>query len=104
MLTGSQYVDSKNPQKLEVYNPKDASLVASDVALAGEHDVDAAIAAAEAAFPAWKKTRASERRTCLLKLATLIEQHASTLAELTRITVCTPTRLECICAFSSDFQ
>jgi aldehyde dehydrogenase (NAD+) len=63
--------------------------VANDVALAGEHDVDAAVAAAEAAFPAWKKSRATERRDYMLKLADLIDQHGTTFAELTRLTVCT---------------
>lgn len=85
-----QYVDSKHPKKLELHNPKDGSLVANDVSLAGEQDVDAAVAAAEAAFPAWRKTLPNVRRDCMLKLADLIEQNGTALAELTRETLGAP--------------
>jgi len=65
-------------------------LVANDVALAGEQDVDAAVAAAEAAFPAWRKTLPNVRRDCMLKLADLIEQSGLALAEMTRATLGAP--------------
>ncbi|KAI3319406.1 aldehyde dehydrogenase [Xylariaceae sp. AK1471] len=90
LFINNEYVDAKSTKKLEVHNPKDGSLVANDVALAGEHDVDAAVAAAEAAFPAWKKSRATERRDYMLKLADLIEQHGPVFAELTRLTLGAP--------------
>ena len=47
LIINNEYVDSKNDKKLTVKNPKDGSLVADDVPLAGEADVDAAVAAAE---------------------------------------------------------
>ncbi|GAP92144.1 putative aldehyde dehydrogenase [Rosellinia necatrix] len=90
LFINNEYVESSGTKKLEVHNPKDGSLVANDVALAGEQDVDAAVAAAEAAFPAWKKTRATERRDLLLKLASLIDEHSTKLAELTRLTLGVP--------------
>ncbi|KAI1334533.1 aldehyde dehydrogenase [Xylariaceae sp. FL0016] len=90
LFINNEHVDAKNPKKLEVHNPKDGSLVADDVALAGQDDVDAAVAAAEAAFPAWKKTLATKRRDCMLKLADLIEQHGTAFAELTRLTLGAP--------------
>lgn len=89
-LTCRQYVESIGSKKLEVFNPKDGSLVADDVPLATERDVDLAVANAEAAFPSWKKTLPSVRRTCLLKLADLLEENMDTLAELTRITLGSP--------------
>jgi aldehyde dehydrogenase (NAD+) len=89
-LTGRQYVEAKSHEKLEVRNPKDGSLLADDVALAGEQDVDAAVDAAEAAFPAWKKTSATERRNLLLKLADLIDEHGLIFAELTRLSLGAP--------------
>jgi aldehyde dehydrogenase (NAD+) len=61
-LTVFKYVASKNSKKLELFNPKDGSLVANDVELAGAEDVDAAVAAAEKAFPAWKKISAPARQ------------------------------------------
>ncbi|KAI1127444.1 aldehyde dehydrogenase [Nemania abortiva] len=90
LFINNEYVDAKSPGKLAVYNPKDGSLVADDVALAGEQDVDAAVAAAEAAFPAWKKTTATHRRNLLLKLADLIEEHSVKFAELTRLSLGAP--------------
>ena len=90
LIINNEYVDSKNKQKLTVRNPKDGSLVADDVPLAGEEDVDAAVEAAEKAFPAWKATLPSKRRDMLNKLADLIDQHAKELGELTRITLGAP--------------
>ncbi|TRX87801.1 hypothetical protein FHL15_011309 [Xylaria flabelliformis] len=84
------FINNENSKKLEVYNPKDGSLLANDVALAGENEVDAAVAAAEAAFPAWKKISAAERRNLLLKLADLIEENSDKLAELTRLSLGAP--------------
>ncbi len=45
-----------------------------------ERDVDAAVAAAKDAFPAWKRTSASERSRLLLKIADLIERDLDFLA------------------------
>ena len=47
LVINNEYVDSKNSKKLSVKNPKDGSPIADDVPLAGEADVDAAVAAAE---------------------------------------------------------
>ena len=83
-------MDSKHAKKLELFNPKDGSPIANDVALAGEQDVDAAVAAAEAAFPSWRKTLPTARRDMMLKLADLIVENGKVLAELTRITLGAP--------------
>ena len=45
-----------------------------------ERDVDAAVQAAEKAFPAWSRTPASDRSRLLLKIADLIEQNFEMLA------------------------
>lgn len=75
---------------MELFNPKDGSLVANDIDLAGAEDVDIAVAAAEKAFPAWKKLAPNTRRDIMLKFADLIEKHGDALAELTRITLGAP--------------
>ena len=62
-------------------NPHDNSKIA-DVAMAGKVDVDKAVNAARAAFPAWSATAAMERGRLLLKLADAIEGHADELARL----------------------
>jgi aldehyde dehydrogenase (NAD+) len=73
-----------------VTNPKDGSLVSSDVPVSGAEDVEAAVSAAEAAFPAWKKMSPTVRRGLLLKLADLIEANVTALAELGRLTMGAP--------------
>ncbi|KAH3920546.1 hypothetical protein HBI56_071500 [Parastagonospora nodorum] len=90
LFINNEYVDSKNSKKLTLYNPKDGSLVSNDVPLAGEQDVDAAVEAAEKAFPAWKKMGATQRRNILLKFADLIEKHANEIAQLSRISLGAP--------------
>ena len=62
-------------------NPHDNSKIA-DVAMAGKADVDKAVTAARAAFPAWSAMAAMDRGRLLLKLADAIEQHADELARL----------------------
>jgi aldehyde dehydrogenase (NAD+) len=76
--------------RLLVDNPKDGSLVADDVALAGESDVDTAVLAAEKAFPLWRDTPPNKRRDTILKFASLMLEHSVALAELTRITLGAP--------------
>ncbi|KAI1821128.1 aldehyde dehydrogenase [Xylaria intraflava] len=90
LFINNEYVKAKNSKTLEVSNPKDGSLVANDVAIAGEQDVDDAVAAAEAAFATWKRSRATQRRELMLTLAGLIDQHRLELAELTRLTLGAP--------------
>ncbi len=50
--------------------------------IASADDVDDAVAAARAAFPAWRRTPAYQRAQFLFRLADLIEQNADALAEL----------------------
>lgn len=90
LFINNEYVPAKNSETLSVYNPKDGSLVSDKVPVAGEEDVEAAVAAAEAAFPAWKAISAIERREILMKFAELIEKHTPALAELSRITLGAP--------------
>ncbi len=90
LVINNEYVDSKNSKKLSVYNPKNGELIADDVPLAGEQDVDEAVAAAEKAFPAWKATPPNKRRDMINKLADLIEKYGKELGELTRITLGAP--------------
>lgn len=90
LFIDNEYVDSKNSKKLTLRNPTDGSLVSDQVPLGSEHDVDAAVAAAEKAFPAWRKVNAKDRRDIMLKFAALIEEHSVPLSELTRITLGAP--------------
>jgi aldehyde dehydrogenase (NAD+) len=75
------FVDAVDGGTFETLDPHDGSVIAS-VARAGEADVDLAVAAATAAFPAWARLQASHRGRLLLRLADLIESQADELATL----------------------
>ncbi|OIW26051.1 aldehyde dehydrogenase, partial [Coniochaeta ligniaria NRRL 30616] len=90
LFINNEYVSSTNPKTLTLTNPKDGTTVATDVSLAGAPEVDAAVAAAEAAFPSWRKTTPTHRRDLMYKLADLIEANGAALAELTRVTLGAP--------------
>jgi aldehyde dehydrogenase (NAD+) len=90
LFINNEYVDSKNSKKLTLHNPVDGTLVSENCPLAGEEDVDAAVAAAEKAFLGWKKMGATQRRNIMLKFADLVEQNATDIAQLTRISMGAP--------------
>ena len=64
-----------------VYNPATGA-VARQVALASAEDVNAAVAAAKAAFPAWADTPPIRRARVLNKFLELMNQHRDTLAAM----------------------
>lgn len=90
LFINNEYVDSKSNQKFSIYNPSNGSLVADDIPVAGEEDVDLAVEAAEKAFPAWKAMKATDRRVIMLKFADLLDKYNSELAELSQITMGAP--------------
>jgi acyl-CoA reductase-like NAD-dependent aldehyde dehydrogenase len=57
-----------------------------------EEDIDSAVRAALAAFPAWKKKTGAARAKVLMKLAQLVEAHGAKLAELESINAGKPIR------------
>jgi aldehyde dehydrogenase (NAD+) len=56
-----------------------------ELTLAGSQDVDRAVQTARAAFPAWRALPGDKRRDLMLKMATVIEQHAKELAALSTL-------------------
>jgi betaine-aldehyde dehydrogenase len=64
-----------------VLNPATGETIAQAPLSTGE-DVERAVAAAKAAFPAWSETTPGERSLALLKLADALEARADELAEL----------------------
>ena len=85
------FVDAADGATFETLDPHDGSVIAT-VARAGEADVDLAVAAATAAFPAWARLQASQRGRLLLRLADLIESQADELATLESIDTGHPVR------------
>jgi 5-carboxymethyl-2-hydroxymuconic-semialdehyde dehydrogenase len=64
----------------ETVNPATQDVLA-EVARGGEREIDAAVAAAKAAFPAWAGRPAAERAARLRKLGDLITQHVPDIAD-----------------------
>ena len=65
----------------DVFNPS-LGVVAARVALASEAEVDAAVRAARAAFPAWAATPALKRARVMFKFKEIVEQRRGELAKL----------------------
>ena len=81
LFIDGRFVDAASGETQPTLNPHDNTPIV-DVAMAGRADVDAAVAAAQRAFPAWSRMAAAERGRVLLKLADLIEANAEELARL----------------------
>jgi malonate-semialdehyde dehydrogenase (acetylating) / methylmalonate-semialdehyde dehydrogenase len=64
-----------------VYNPATGTL-AREVDFATSEEVDAAVAAAKAAFPAWRATSLSRRTEILFKIRNLVDQHRADIAAI----------------------
>jgi malonate-semialdehyde dehydrogenase (acetylating)/methylmalonate-semialdehyde dehydrogenase len=70
-----------SPRAQDVFNPATGA-VSARVALANAADVDAAVAAAQAAFPAWADTPPIRRARVMFKFLELVNQRKDELARL----------------------
>ncbi|HEY0091920.1 MAG TPA: CoA-acylating methylmalonate-semialdehyde dehydrogenase [Flavobacterium sp.] len=66
---------------MDVVSPLDGTML-STVPMSGHTDLDTAVKAAKAAFPAWSKTPIKERVQVFFKYKYLLEKHLPELAEL----------------------
>ena len=76
-----QYIDSKSEKFNTIYDPSTGKAIAQ-VPCCTKDEVEAAIAAAKAAYPAWKNTPVRKRAAIMMKLHSLIERDMD---ELTRL-------------------
>ena len=74
-----RFVPPENDDYFDDVNPATEEVIAR-IPDSDRRDVDAAVAAARAAFPAWSRTTAAERSRLLLRLADLIERDLDPLA------------------------
>src|SRR3954454_7357919 len=80
-LVGGDLVDSVDGATMEVLNPATEEVIA-EVPRGDVADVDRAVEAAAKALPEWLETTPGERAEALLRLASLVEEHAEELADL----------------------
>ena len=81
---GGRWVDSAATEFGEVRNPVNDQLLAR-VPYGGRHDVDAAVAAATKAFPAWRATPPVNRVRPLFVLRELFEKYFEDIARITTL-------------------
>lgn len=80
MVIDGRQVPASDAATTDAVNPFDGQ-VWGTVPVATAEDVDAAVSAARAAFPAWRATPGVERARLLNRLADAVEEHADRLAE-----------------------
>jgi len=79
LYIGGEWVPGAGDHTFETINPSTGEKL-GDVPLAGEADVDRAVAAAKKAFAQWSRVTVKERARCLELLATRITEHTGELA------------------------
>jgi 1-pyrroline dehydrogenase len=81
IFIGGEWTDAASGETMAVLNPATEEVIA-DVPRCDAEDVDRAVAAATAAYPAWFDTTPADRQELLLKLADVLEENADELAEI----------------------
>src|SRR5208282_5518858 len=81
LLSGQEFVESTSTRWANVVNPATQAVLAR-VPFATREEVDAAVAAAKAAFQDWRKATIGVRARTFLKYQQLIREHMKELAAL----------------------
>lgn len=89
LFINGEFVLPSAGKKFDIYNPTTEKIAAS-VYEAGPEDVDRAVKAASAAFPAWSALSSADRASYLHKLADAIERNGKELSYLEAITMGKP--------------
>ncbi len=79
LFIGGQWVKARSGETITTINPSNGDVL-GEAPLASEEDVDAAVAAAKDAFPAWAAMPVNKRAEILVQLAGTIDEHADDLA------------------------
>lgn len=90
-LINGEFRPAASGKTFPTFNPGNGEVIAY-LAECDEEDIDAAVRAALAAFPAWKKRTGAARAKLLMKLAQLVEQNGAKLAELESLNAGKPIR------------
>lgn len=89
-----EYVSPIATETYELLNPKDNTVVANKIPVAGAADVDAAVKYAEEAFRGpWSKFTAMQRSACFYKLVELLDDRLLDILTLDSLTTGNPVSL-----------
>ncbi len=80
-FVNGSFVNASTTKTLDVISPIDGNHL-STVPMSSSKDLDDAVKAAKAAFPAWSRTPIKERVQVFFRYKTLLEKHLKELAEL----------------------
>ena len=80
-LIAGDWVDARSGERFEVRSPATGEVLA-EVPSCAPADVDAAVAAAKAAWPAFKARHVYERSAIVLRMAELVRERAKTIARV----------------------
>jgi malonate-semialdehyde dehydrogenase (acetylating)/methylmalonate-semialdehyde dehydrogenase len=80
LLINGQWLESTSSEWRDIVNPATQQVLAR-VPFATAAEVDAAVAAAQAAFQTWRQTPLGARMRIMLKLQALIREHSSRIAQ-----------------------
>ncbi len=78
---GGEIVRGRSGRSGPVYNPATGEQT-GEVDFAGPEEIDRAVAAAKAAFPAWRRWSLSKRADLMFRIYQLVEEHREDLARL----------------------
>jgi acyl-CoA reductase-like NAD-dependent aldehyde dehydrogenase len=92
LFIGGTWTEAAAGGRTDVVDPATGEVVTT-VARGQAADVDAAVAAARAALPAWRATPAPERARVLLRMAALVREHADEIAAVESLDVGKPISL-----------
>jgi aldehyde dehydrogenase (NAD+) len=81
-LIAGEWVDAKSGKTFTSTSPANRDDVIGEFPASGADDVDAAVAAAKAAFPAWSLMPAPKRGEILFKVARILTEHKEELSRL----------------------
>ena len=90
-LINGEFRPAVNGKTFPTFNPGNGEIIAY-LAECDEEDIDLAVRAALAAYPAWKKKTGAARAKLLMKLAQLVEANGPKLAELESLNAGKPIR------------
>jgi len=81
-LIGSEWVEARSGKRFTSTSPANREDVIGEFPASGAADVDAAVAAAKAAYPAWSMMPAPKRGEILFKVARILAEHKEELSRL----------------------
>lgn len=103
LLIGDELITKTTSGTLEVEDPT-TGVALTEFPVAGQEEVDRAVAAAKAAFPAWRKLSVDQRRSLMFRCAQAIEAHAEELSTIQSLENGTPMMFSNVVAPVDYFQ